>query len=174
MRERAADQRGLTLAVKGGHDGENHNHLDVGSFVVATDGVPVVVDVGRPTYTAVTFSPDRYTLWPLQSSWHNVPEGAGVQQGVGARFAARRTTRLDDGLTLDLAPAYPVPGLSTWERSARLRTDDDGPYVEILDAWEGTALDGTTIYGQWLTLDATEPGLLTFSGQTRVMVGTAP
>lgn len=36
------------------------------------------------------------------------------------------------------------------------------------------ALDGTTIYGQWLTLDATEPGLLTFSGQTRVMVGTAP
>ncbi|MBM3972894.1 MAG: hypothetical protein FJ301_02190 [Planctomycetes bacterium] len=36
------------------------------------------------------------------------------------------------------------------------------------------ALDGTTVFGQWLTLDATEPGLLTFSGQTRVMIGTAP
>ena len=36
------------------------------------------------------------------------------------------------------------------------------------------ALDGTTIFGQWLTLDANEPGLLTFSGQTRVMVGVAP
>ena len=36
------------------------------------------------------------------------------------------------------------------------------------------ALDGTTIFGQWLTLDATEPGLLTFSGQTRVMVGVSP
>ena len=53
-------QRGLTLAAKGGHNGESHNHNDVGSFIVAVDGVPAVADAGRPTYTAQTFGPDRY------------------------------------------------------------------------------------------------------------------
>jgi serine protease AprX len=36
------------------------------------------------------------------------------------------------------------------------------------------ALDGTVIYGQWIGLDPSEPGSLTFSGQTRMLVGTAP
>lgn len=36
------------------------------------------------------------------------------------------------------------------------------------------ALDGSTLFGQWIGLDPTEPGGLTLSGSTRVMVGTAP
>ncbi|WP_206188166.1 heparinase II/III family protein [Sanguibacter sp. HDW7] len=139
VREQADDPRGLALAVKGGHNAEHHNHLDVGSFVVTSDGVPVVVDVGRPTYTAVTFSPRRYTLWPMQSTWHNVPRISGAEQGVGRTFAARGTTRLDDGLTLDLAQAYPVEGLERWVRTARLRRDGEGAYVEVTDAWRADA-----------------------------------
>ncbi len=59
-RPAAGSAAGLTLAVKGGHNGEHHNHNDVGSVVVALGGVPVLVDAGRPTYTAQTFGPDRY------------------------------------------------------------------------------------------------------------------
>ena len=84
-----ASAAGLTLAVKGGHNGEHHNHNDVGSFVVASDGVPVIVDAGRPTYTAQTFGPDRYAIWTMQSGWHNVPVIGGREQLPGAAHAAR-------------------------------------------------------------------------------------
>lgn len=125
-------------------DGEAHNHNDVGSVVVASDGVPVVVDAGRPTYTAQTFGPDRYEIWTMQSSWHSVPQVAGVAQGVGREFAARDVQLLgppDDvtGLALDLAGAYPVAGLRTWRRTAQLERVDDVARAVVDDAWH---LDG--------------------------------
>ena len=42
----------MTVCGKGGHNGESHNHNDVGSFVVFLDGNPVAVDIGNMTYTA--------------------------------------------------------------------------------------------------------------------------
>ncbi len=129
---------GLTLAVKGGTNGEHHNHNDVGSFVVASDGVPVIVDAGRPTYTAATFGPDRYDIWTMQSSWHTVPEIRGTAQGVGAAFAATEVVAQvgsdATSMALDLADAYPVPGLHSWRRSAEL--DRAHGTVTIVDAWE--------------------------------------
>jgi hypothetical protein len=53
---------GTALAAKGGHNDENHNHCDVGQFVVHRHGVPLLVDAGRGNYTAQTFSPRRYEL----------------------------------------------------------------------------------------------------------------
>ncbi len=128
---------GLTLSIKGGHNDEHHNHNDVGSFVVASDGVPVVVDVGRPTYTARTFGPGRYDIWTMQSSWHNVPEIRGTPQRDGAAFRARDVVHRDDGryatLSLDLADAYPLPTLTSWHREATLDQTDD--VVTITDSW---------------------------------------
>ncbi len=137
-RETSGSSDGLTLAIKGGHNGEHHNHNDVGSFVVASDGVPVLVDAGRPTYTKATFGPDRYDIWTMQSSWHNVPEVGGIAQGVGAEFAARyaRVTVTDAAstLSLDIAGAYPVDALRTWRRTARL--DRERGTVRVEDAWD--------------------------------------
>ncbi|HWV78277.1 MAG TPA: heparinase II/III family protein, partial [Isoptericola sp.] len=142
-RERTGDAAGLALAVKGGHNAEAHNHNDVGSVVVASDGVPVVVDAGRPTYTARTFGPDRYRIWTMQSSWHSVPEIAGTPQAVGADARARdvHPTRsgvdaeAPSGVTMDLAAAYPVPGLGSWRRSARLERGP-GARVVVSDTWD--------------------------------------
>ena len=66
-----------TLVCKGGHNGENHNHNDVGSFILFRNGEPAVVDAGNMVYTAKTFSEERYTLWNVQSAWHNLPEFGG-------------------------------------------------------------------------------------------------
>ena len=144
-REHAGTAAGLTLVVKGGHNGEHHNHADVGSFVVASDGVPVLVDAGRPTYTAATFGPDRYTIWPMRSAWHNVPQVRGAEQGIGRQFGATAVEPLlgagpDDaaGLTLDLAAAYPDDGLLSWRRKAVLLRGV-APRVEVRDTWQ---LDG--------------------------------
>ncbi|WEG09450.1 heparinase II/III family protein [Microbacterium horticulturae] len=148
-RERGGTATGLTLVAKGGHNGENHNHNDVGEFIVCSDGVPVLVDAGRPTYTAATFGPDRYDIWTMQSTWHNVPQIAGVAQGAGPAFAARDVAvRIDDAasaLTLELGGAYPQPALRSWRRTVTL--DRAARQIVVADAWDlaDDAADGTVV-----------------------------
>lgn len=132
LRQRAGSPAGLTLAVKGGHNDEHHNHNDIGEVIVASDGVPVLVDAGRPTYTAATFGPDRYRAWMMQSGWHNVPLVRQAMQSPGREFRATTAEPLPDGLTLDLAAAYPVHELTSWHRTARLT----GSTVTVQDRWQ--------------------------------------
>ncbi|MEV8565245.1 heparinase II/III family protein [Streptomyces sp. NPDC051322] len=122
-RERAGTSEGLTLAVKGGHNEERHNHLDVGSYWVALDGRPMIVDIGKPTYTAASFGPDRYEAWPLRSSWHNVPEPGGEQLPGALHAATEAAVDLGRNATAwraDLAGAYPDGLVDRWSRRTRL------------------------------------------------------
>ena len=124
-REREGSTDGLFLSAKGGHNAESHNHNDVGTFVVALDGHPVLIDVGVETYTRKTFSPERYEIWTMQSAYHNLPLVNGVAQSPGREFAARdvhaEVADAASALTLDLAAAYPPDaGLRQWRRSLRL------------------------------------------------------
>lgn len=142
-RERAGSTRGLTLAAKAGNNGEHHNHNDVGSFVVASDGIPVLIDAGRPTYTATTFGPQRYSIWTMQSSWHSVPEIHGIAQSSGKEYAASNVeadlSPSSATLRLDLEGAYDVPGLGRWRRELRLDRNDPSDVpgtVVITDAWD--------------------------------------
>ena len=139
-RSQAGSARGLTLAAKAGHNGEHHNHNDVGEVVVALHGVPVVVDAGRPTYTAQTFGPDRYSIWTMQSTWHNVPEVRGTAQAAGAAYGARDVAvETDDAgasLRADLAAAYPRDDVARWWRTSRL--DRTTGAVTVTDEWRLT------------------------------------
>lgn len=144
----ARSHAGLTVVAKGGHNGENHNHNDVGSVIVASDGVPVLVDAGRPTYTAQTFGPDRYDIWTMQSDWHNVPRIGGSAQRPGAGFAASgvavEVSDAGSWLDLDLAGAYPdgVVDGGGWRRRAGL--DRESGTVRIDDRWSGAG-PGTAV-----------------------------
>ncbi|WP_353945483.1 heparinase II/III family protein [Streptomyces sp. HUAS MG91] len=140
-REAAGSTDGLTLAVKGGHNGEHHNHLDVGSYWVAVDGRPLVVDVGRPTYTARTFGPDRYAAWPFTSGWHNVPE-PGTGQCPGAAYRAREVGvelhALAAEFSAELSGVHPPGTVGRWDRTVRLtRASPETPaaYVSVEDRW---------------------------------------
>jgi hypothetical protein len=144
-RPAAGSAAGLTLAVKGGHNAENHNHNDVGSFIVARDGVPVLIDPGRPTYTAQTFGPRRYEIWTMRSTWHNTPSIRGSEQAAGRSFAARDVVAdLDAGsVSLDLAGAYPRDDVRHWVRTARL--DRTTGTITIRDSWELLPGTGQTV-----------------------------
>ncbi len=88
-RDEAGSSDGYFVAAKGGHNKESHNHNDVGSFVVYRDGKPLLIDIGVETYTRKTFSPERYTIWTMQSRYHNLlPMFDGVMQAPGKDYAA--------------------------------------------------------------------------------------
>lgn len=131
-RERDGDLAGLTMAAKAGHNREHHNHLDVGTYWVAVDGRPVVVDAGQPTYTATSFTDRRYEQWSVHSAWHNVPE-PGAAQVPGLAHAAR-DVQVEDGarvtgLSCELAAAYPAGQVESWRRGVRLVRDQLGEAV---------------------------------------------
>ncbi len=103
----ASKKDGLYAAVKGGHNGENHNHNDVGSFLLYVEDGPEIVDAGNMVYTAKTFGPERYTLLNTRSMNHNVPIVAGFEQQPGSASAAHDVKMEESGISLDMAAAYP-------------------------------------------------------------------
>jgi hypothetical protein len=125
-REQEGSPAGLYMAAKGGHNGESHNHNDIGQLVVYVDGEPALIDVGVETYTAKTFSHRRYEIWTMQSAYHNLPTVNGVQQAPGRGFAAAdvhyAASAEEVVFSLDLAPAYPEEaGLRRWHRRLAFR-----------------------------------------------------
>jgi hypothetical protein len=136
-RQNAGPSEGFFVAAQGGHNAESHNHNDVGNFIVFKDGQPILIDIGVESYTAKTFSSQRYEIWTMQSAYHNVPSIAGVMQGAGRNFEARDVscslTSESAQFRLDLAAAYPPEaGLRSWKRAitldrraARVQVDDN-------------------------------------------------
>jgi len=108
----------LFIAMKGGTNGESHNHNDVGSFIVYADGEPLFIDPSVGEYTAKTFSNDRYSIWTMQSQYHNLPQINGIDQKDGRQYAAKVISHRNGQLTLDIAGAYPdEAGIKTWKRT---------------------------------------------------------
>lgn len=128
--------KGLFLAAQGGHNAESHNHNDVGNFIVAVDGRPVLIDVGVETYTAKTFDKGRYDIWTMQSAYHNLPTINDAMQAAGRQFAARDVNyRASDKaveFSLDIAGAYPRGTANKWERRLKFIR---GEQIEIRDAY---------------------------------------
>lgn len=94
-------------ALKGGHNAESHNHNDVGNFMVYCDAKPVLLDAGCGTYTKDTFSSARYTIWTMQSGYHNLPVINGVSQMNGRDFGANGFEADGNTASVSFAAAYP-------------------------------------------------------------------
>ncbi len=107
LQVRILQKGNVTLCAKGGHNGESHNHNDVGNFIVGIRGNMRMVDAGNMVYTAKTFSDSRYELWNCRAAYHSIPLIGGCEQQPGLSFIARDVHCTPDGLTLDMAPAYP-------------------------------------------------------------------
>ena len=116
-----------TLAAKGGHNDESHNHNDVGSGILHVATRPVIIDPGVATYVKETFSPARYTLWNVQSDWHSVPKINGCSQVNGREFAASDVVCDIEGNSLvqDISGAYPQDAAcNSWKRSWVLNEEE--------------------------------------------------
>lgn len=101
----------LTVVALAGHNGVNHNHNDVGSFIVAKGGTVFLVDPGKPIYRRDTFSARRYESAYCNSFGHSLPIIDGHGQEPGAQYRGTLTVDLAGGsvksAVLDLTHAYP-------------------------------------------------------------------
>ena len=150
----------LFAAFKGGNNGESHNHNDVGEVVVYADGEPLLIDPGVGEYTATTFSDDRYTIWTMQSGYHNLPQINGCDQRDGKQYAARVVSQQKNRLTLELAGAYPKEAaVSSWQRTVSLTKQD----VRIADRYTLKEYKAPTRLMLMTTIPPvdTRPGILT-------------
>lgn len=132
----------LFLAAKAGDNADSHNHNDVGSFTVYKDGQPLLIDVGVETYCKKTFSPQRYEIWTMQSSYHNLPQINGCMQQPGEAYRATEVVcdlqacRLD----MELVQAYPPEcGLRSYHRTAQL---EKGKEIVITDTFSWREEEG--------------------------------
>jgi hypothetical protein len=158
---------GLTIAAHAGNNGKSHNHNDVGDFIVYADGQPVIVDVGSGTYTARTFSKDRYQLWFNTSAFHNLPtvNGRQEQEGLahGASQVSYRMDRRGARLTMNLAKAYPAAaGIRAWKRSIRA---EKAGRITITDSCRADSAFAslTQSFMTVAAADITTPGLIVFT-----------
>jgi hypothetical protein len=137
-RDRDGSSQGLYVACWAAHNGQSHNHNDVGNFIIYANGRPFIIDVGRPTYTRQTFSSGRYQIWAMQSAYHNLPTINGVMQKEGGQYAAKKVTYESTNdfaqLKMDIAPAYPdEASVKSWFRTVRLNRGKD---VQIVDSFD--------------------------------------
>ncbi|WP_077057614.1 heparinase II/III family protein, partial [Streptomyces sp. MP131-18] len=112
--------RELAFAAKGGHNQEPHNHNDLGSFVVALNGEPLLAELGSGLYTRDYFGPARYDILCTGSHGHSVPLVNGTAQQSSASARAEVLLAEHGGgrvrFRLDLSRGYPVAPLRSLVR----------------------------------------------------------
>ena len=127
------------VAAKGGNNGESHNHNDVGNFIIYHNDTPVIIDLGRDTYTSQTFGNRRYELMNNRSAYHNVPIINGLEQSQGKRFKASDVShQVSDSISaisMNLAKAYQKEAYADyWQRTVCL--DRTKNRVEITENYK--------------------------------------
>ncbi len=111
------------FAAKAGHNGEMHNHNDVGSFIYAKNGRQFLADIGSGCYTAQYFSDKRYEILEPSARSHSVPIIGGEYQFAGREAAARDVIYTKGKLSMDIAGAYKSSALQSLRRTF-IATDD--------------------------------------------------
>lgn len=119
MRE-AVGPHDVGFAAKAGHNDEPHNHNDVGSFLLAVNGEPLLSELGMGHYDRSYFLLEsRYEHLVAGSQGHSVPSVAGVRQhhGRDARAVVEEVSPDAGRLVMDLTAAYRLDALQSVRRS---------------------------------------------------------
>ncbi|MBP0903857.1 hypothetical protein ACFSKN_05275 [Mariniflexile gromovii] len=108
----------FSIAIKAGHNAENHNHSDVGTYILILDEDFMSGDIGAPSYTAGSFSKDN----KARSSWgHPVPRINNTLQSNGREFEGKITETIfennSDKVVMDMKAAYELPMLKSLTRT---------------------------------------------------------
>jgi hypothetical protein len=173
VRENEGTNQGFYFAAKGGHNGESHNHNDVGTFILYYNGQPALIDVGVETYSAKTFSSRRYEIWTMQSGSHNLPVINGIQQKNGTQFKAGEATFTsgpnEAAFSVDITGAYPHDAqVKHWNRHYTLQR---GEKFQIRDQYELYEIRGKSSvhFMTGLNCSVAEPGVVQMTSEDFIL-----
>ena len=147
----------MFLAAKGGYNDESHNHNDAGTCSVWINQTPILIDAGVGTYTRQTFSSERYSIWTMQSEYHNLPMINGVAEKNGKNYKATEVKAWKNGFSANIATAYPAEAkVKKWTRSYTIK----GKQAKINDSFELEEAIAPNIvnFMTWGEIDASEKG----------------
>lgn len=94
------------FAAKGGRNNEPHNHNDIGSFIVYSNGQFILDDLGWPEYDGSYFGEGRYDNICASSAGHSVPVINGEFQERGRQHCSKLLKADGSGIRLDMTNAY--------------------------------------------------------------------
>jgi len=113
LRTKWNDETALYLAIKGGKNGVSHSHLDLGSFVLESDGVRWAIDFGRELYNLPGISQyskkgKRWDYYRINTKSHNTIMINGKNQSVKgtAEIISHEFSDQFSQVQLDLSSAY--------------------------------------------------------------------
>nr|WP_302830384.1 heparinase II/III-family protein [uncultured Bacteroides sp.] len=160
------NKKGWFLAAKGGFNNESHNHNDVGSFSLYINTTPILIDAGVGTYTRQTFGRERYTIWTMQSNYHNLPMINGIPQSYGQQYKATDVVCRPDKrfFSMNIAQAYPeAAAVKRWTRSYSLR-DNQLTVTDDFSLKSGKTPNQINFL-TWGKVDISEPGKVSIETQ---------
>lgn len=165
------NKQGFFFAAKGGYNNESHNHNDVGTFSFYVDEIPFFIDAGVGTYTRQTFSSERYSIWTMQSNYHNLPMINGMPQQFGSQYRAKEVAfnAKKSSLTMDISSAYhKEAAVNSWIRSYSM-LPSGGLVIE--DDFQLTALKNANQvnFMVWAKPDISQAGIVLLEKDNQVI-----
>jgi hypothetical protein len=121
------------FTVKGGNNGESHNHIDVGSFILARNNKQIICDIGAGPYLPGYHTEQRYTFFNPSSYSHNIPiiDGEG-EDSIKRDDVAVEYDSASERATLDIANAFGKDYVRSVKRSFAFKKDT----VTLCDRFE--------------------------------------
>ena len=162
IREKPVRGEGLFFAMKGGHNAENHNHTDVGTFMLYRDKTPVLVDLGPGEYINWAFA-TREKCWYKDSDFHSLPTFDGFRQKNGIDYKSKDEvfSPEEKAFSAEISEAYDeAAGVKSFTRRAEIK---DGAFV-LTDT---IALDGE----KEIEFNFTSPTEPTIDGDSCILNG---
>lgn len=162
--------RTFGFAAKGGHNGESHNHNDLGHFMLAGGGAFFLSDLGCGEYTRDYFGKARYTYDCNGSQGHSVPIIDGQLQQEGrereASLVRYETSKGICLLELELSGAYEDENLRSFKRSWAWDKTEDPPCLSLRDDFRFAEAPGSLVERLVTPIrpEVGDPGLLRFAG----------
>ncbi len=115
------DPNATWFAIKGGDNRANHSHLDLGSFVLDSQGVRWASDLGGDDYNLPTyFGAKRFEYYRLRTESHNTVLVDNENQDPRAK--APIVNYQHTSLKIDMTAAYPKK-FKSYYRTASLKGD---------------------------------------------------
>ncbi len=112
------------FACKGGNNGESHNHIDVGTFIIARNGKQIIADIGAGPYEDGYHTDRRYTFFHPSAYSHSIPILDGItEDGIRRDDVIVHYDWENQVATMDIKEGYGVDFINKAQRSFAFESD---------------------------------------------------